>query len=140
LQDPCPLVRTSIQRVFLAHIDQEQKHVSRVVLCPCLNCPSYRCLAAKSSEMFNYHGVWPVVHKVQYYFNGFTIFRRYSTVSRKTRNGIDKLVGPGLHHSKSRLVEILRRRSRQQSLEREVLLVLKVFMYYIRWEVISAMI
>jgi hypothetical protein len=141
LQDPCllSLLRTSIQRMFLAHVYEEQKHVSRVVLYPCLNCPAYRCLTAKSSEMFNDHGVRLVVHKVQYSFNGFTFFRRHSTVSRKTRNAMDKLVGPGVHHGKSRVVGILRYRSRQQSLEREMLLVLKVFMYYIRWEVVAAM-
>jgi hypothetical protein len=90
--------------------------------------------------MFNDHGVRLVMYKVQYSFNGFTFFRRYSTVSRKTRNAMDKLVGPGVHHGKSWVVGILRRRSRQQSLEREVLLMLKVFMDYIRREVVAAMI
>jgi hypothetical protein len=126
--------------VFLAHVNEEQKQISRVVLCPCLDCPSYRCLAAKSSEMFNDNGVRLVMHKVQYGFNRFTFFRRHSTVSRKTRNAMDKLVGPGVHHSKSRMARVLRRRSRQQSFEREVLLLLKVFMYYIRWEVVAAMV
>jgi hypothetical protein len=125
--------------VLLAHINEKQKHTSCIVFCPCLNCPSYGCLAAKSSEVFNDHGVWPVVHKIQYGFNGFTIFQRDSTVSWKTRNTMDKLVGPGMHHAKSSIAGILRCRSRQQSLEREVLLMLKVFMYYIRWEVVAAM-
>jgi hypothetical protein len=89
--------------------------------------------------MFNDHGVRLVVHKVQYGFDRFTFFRRHSTVSRKTRNAMDKLVGPGVHHGKSRMTRILQRRSRQQSLEREVFLVLKVFMNYIRWEVVAAM-
>jgi hypothetical protein len=90
--------------------------------------------------MFNDHGVGLVMHKVQYSFNGFTVFRRHSTVSRKTRNAMDKLVGPGVHHGKSRMAGMLHRRSRQESLEREVLLLLKVFMYYIRWEVVAAMV